>query len=276
MSNQAEDQNQPTPSAEPAAAPAAGDGAQAGQEGSAGSPGGSPKPTESGQGGLPTAIPYDRFREKVHENQQLRQQLALLQQQGQQPKQPANEDPEPNEGQFDSVVEYLKARQDWAVRQGTKQARTQWEQEQQQREAYNRQFQREATAREQFTRKAIEASSKDPAMAQAIQTSPVWDIPMHRETQLALLESDQAVELLRHFTANPAEALELAQLDPIRAAKQIARLEVKLAGSGQPTKKVSDFPKPMTPVGSGKSGAKQEYSDGMSQEDFNHSFPPIW
>lgn len=61
-----------------------------------------------------------------------------------------------------------------------------------------------------------------------------------------IADSDQGAEIAYHLGKNPLKAAAIAQMSPIKAARELARLESELAS--KPTKP-SKAPDPITPVG---------------------------
>jgi len=66
--------------------------------------------------------------------------------------------------------------------------------------------------------------------------------------------SDAGPDIAYYLGSNPKEADRIARLSPILQAKEIGKIEVKLA-SDPPTKKVTNAPAPIAPVTSRNSGA---------------------
>jgi predicted RND superfamily exporter protein len=80
-----------------------------------------------------------------------------------------------------------------------------------------------------------------------------------------VLESDHAPKLIRHLYENPEEADRIAELSPSRQAKEIWKLEQKLASA--PVVKKSGAPAPIVPL-AGKKTGDIEYHPDMSPEDY--------
>jgi hypothetical protein len=73
-------------------------------------------------------------------------------------------------------------------------------------------------------------------------------------------DSDMGADVAYHLGKNPSQAAQIAQLSPIRAAKELARLESELAA--RPKAKPSQAPEPITPVGTrGKASTSSLPSD---------------
>lgn len=69
---------------------------------------------------------------------------------------------------------------------------------------------------------------------------------------LAILESDLSSDLVYFLAKNDEEANRISQLSPYAQAKEIGKLEDKLAQ--RPTKKTSNAPEPIKPINTGKNG----------------------
>lgn len=72
--------------------------------------------------------------------------------------------------------------------------------------------------------------------------------PAFGAVDAALSTSDIAPALKYHFGKHPDELLRITALDPIRAIKELARIEDKLNVSPAPEKRVSNAPPPITPL----------------------------
>ena len=89
-------------------------------------------------------------------------------------------------------------------------------------------------------------------------------VGVSREFLEVLVESDQAAKIIHHLGTNLDEAARIVSLPPVRMAREITKLEAKLAD--QP-KQISNAPEPIKPIG-GKSVNSLELRDGMSYKDF--------
>ena len=70
----------------------------------------------------------------------------------------------------------------------------------------------------------------------------------------AIQFSDIGPELAYHLGANPKEAERISKLQPILQAKEIGKLEAKLAAD-PPVKKTSNAPSPISPVTARSTGS---------------------
>jgi hypothetical protein len=138
--------------------------------------------------------------------------------------------------QFESTDAYLDA----LASQKAEQLLTQREQNRQQAELLESYHDREEKAREKYD--DFEQVAYNPnlriteAMAQSIQAS------------------DIGPDVAYHLGANPKEADRIARLSPLLQAKEIGKLEAKLA-SDPPVKKTSNAPTPISPITARSTGA---------------------
>lgn len=78
-------------------------------------------------------------------------------------------------------------------------------------------------------------------------------LPVTEAMAVTIRESEVGPEILYYLGNNPAEAKRIAQLSPLSQAKEIGKIETKLA-SDPPAKKTSSAPAPIAPV-SGRAAA---------------------
>ncbi len=72
--------------------------------------------------------------------------------------------------------------------------------------------------------------------------------------------SDQGPDVAYHLGKNPGEAARIAQLTPVAAARELARIEGELAA--KPKARLSNAPEPITPVGNrGRASTSASPSD---------------
>jgi hypothetical protein len=181
-----------------------------------------------------------------------------------QPQQPAPTAEKPTVDKFDSYEAYIEAVADWKLEQREKarqaeSARTLAEQQRTEKvTAFNERLE---TARDKYADfdEALSGSAR-------VQISPA----MHE----AILESETGPDIAYHLAKNPAEALRIAKLSPIAAAKEIGKLETKLsAAAEEPAKpatasrKTTVAPEPARPVAGGTTVVERN-PDSMSYQDY--------
>lgn len=69
-----------------------------------------------------------------------------------------------------------------------------------------------------------------------------------------IADSDAGPDLAYYLGKNPMKAQQIAQLSPIKAARELTRLEAEL--SAKPKPRLSSAPPPITPVGANRGGDK--------------------
>lgn len=109
-----------------------------------------------------------------------------------------------------------------------------------------RQVRQEAERRsESFLQKADKATERYPDF-QAVVSNP--SLPINESMAEFIAESDQGADVAYFLGKNPGKAYEISQLSPVRAARELVRIETDLAA--RPQARVSRAPEPITPVGS--------------------------
>jgi len=88
------------------------------------------------------------------------------------------------------------------------------------------------------------------------------DLQISREMVIAMSEAEEPGEIAYHLGKNKEEAARIAKLSPIAQAREIGKLEVKLASKPkQPSKKkTTEAPDPIDPV-SGSDSSKKSVKD---------------
>lgn len=108
-----------------------------------------------------------------------------------------------------------------------------------------RQRQAEAERRsESFLEKAEAAAERYPDF-QAVVSNP--SLPINDEMAEFIAESDLGADLAYYLGKHPTRAAEIARMSPVKAARELTRIETDLAS--RPQARVSKAPEPITPVG---------------------------
>ena len=131
--------------------------------------------------------------------------------------------------QFESTDAYVEA----LAAQKAEQLLEQREQRRQQSELLESYHDKEEKAREKYD--DFEQVAYNPSL-------PITDVMAQ-----SIQASDIGPEVAYHLGANPKEAERIARLSPILQAKEIGKLEAKLA-SDPPVKKTSNAPTPISPI----------------------------
>ena len=138
--------------------------------------------------------------------------------------------------QFESTDAYVEA----LAAQKAEQLLEQREQRRQQSELLESYHDKEEKAREKYD--DFEQVAYNPKL-------PITDVMAQ-----SIQASDIGPEVAYHLGANPKEAERIARLSPILQAKEIGKLEAKLA-SDPPVKKTSNAPTPISPLTARSSGS---------------------
>jgi hypothetical protein len=138
--------------------------------------------------------------------------------------------------QFASTEEYAEA----LAYQKAEQLVAQREQQKQQSEVIEAYHDREEKAREKYD--DFEQVAYNPKLT------------ITSEMAQAIQYSDIGPDLAYHLGANPKEAERISRLPPLLQAKEIGRIEAKLAAD-PPTKKTSSAPSPISPITARSTGS---------------------
>lgn len=169
--------------------------------------------------------------------------------------------PEPKKEDFDDYEKYLDAR----VAYATKKTRAEWDRDQERRS-------RDAAHREKMDRLRstleVEGKKKYADFEEVAMDDTVAVTPLMAEI-LADLESPHDVAY--YLGKNRAEAVAIARMTPVQAARALARIEMTIAGGGVPPAnprppKIPGAPPPITPLGSSH-GVDKDLNK-MSQREF--------
>lgn len=153
---------------------------------------------------------------------------------------------EPQRDQFPSYEEYIEARADWRADQKI-------DQKLKERDEQNRKLSAEdqqKKAGEEF-RKRVKDTAKDIADFDEVMSDIKADDPVARISADPIAHSDMPARLLYHLATNPEEAERIADLPMGKQAREIWKLEQKLA-SEKPPVKPSKAPEPIKPLDGAK------------------------
>lgn len=241
--------------------------------------------TETGESATPETQPKPKkpggFQKKIDKltrrNYELERQILAYQQQNgaagsssnepPAPKPAAQADGKPDPKKFERHADYVEALTDWKVDQKLQQR----DQSAQNQEIVARQTE----LQESWDEKLEAARAVYPDLEEVLSD----DVPISFVTRDLLLESDLGADVAYYLGKNPDEALALAQMPPLAAARQFGKIELKVAavvearkakpaptngqGSGGQPK-----PKPVEPAGRGRSAAAAPDPENMSFSEF--------
>lgn len=187
----------------------------------------------------------EEARQEAQREREARQALearlqALEKQSAPQPQvQVAEQEPQPH--QFSDAFEYAKALTDYRVEQRLAQ-----EKAEQAEIAAKAERQKVA---DQWAKKVEAAKSEMPDFDEMVQSASDVIVPDHIRD--AMFESDVGPKLLYHFAENPELARSIAAMPPIKALREIGKLEAKFEAPKQAEKPPvarSKAPEPIQPI----------------------------
>lgn len=190
------------------------------------------------------------IRKMSDEMSQLREQIQKIQQ-PQQPQQQATG--EPKQGDFESYEDYIRALGRYEATQVLTKAQKEAQEREQQVAS-----QRQAGELQRLAATRVAAGQKEFPDFDAVVNEAVADglIEPGSELHMAIIESDMGHKVAYHLAKNPDEAERIAALPPRALAREIGKLEAKLAVAPAPKPK----PAPIEPVG-GKASKPSGLSD---------------
>ncbi|MDQ3003178.1 MAG: hypothetical protein M3Y08_18195 [Fibrobacterota bacterium] len=220
-------------------------------------------------------IPKTRFNEVIVERNHLRAEnshLVSLLQQRQQPEQPKPAPQAPRQDDFSTYEEYIRADARFTAEKSVEDRWNALQQKQQQAAQAQSEHARTQTVETNWSQKSSDASVKYADFDTKISTCP----PLAPHALQVLKASPAAGDLAYHLASNPDLIGRLNGMHPFDAVMELGRMEGKLAGSTTPPKpSVSKAPKPISPVGSGKTTSPSAYRDDMSEAEYLAMRHPI-
>jgi hypothetical protein len=165
---------------------------------------------------------------------------------------------EPTRDQYDTYEQFIEARADWRAEQKVNKKFEERDAKDRERTASTKQEQE----REAF-RKAMKESAKDIADFDEVMSGIKADDPVANVSATAIEAAELPGKILHYLAKNPDEAERIASLSPGKQAREIVRLEEKLA---KPPVKPSKAPDPITPVG-GKAAVGDEMPDAAKDPE---------
>lgn len=162
----------------------------------------------------------------------------------------------PRQEDFPSYEDFVSAKARYEVRQEMEAEKA--------KEREQEQARRRENAQRSFADKArslTEAGRTDFADYDEVVTD---DLPITQEMALVLMEMEAGQKVTYHLGKNPDEAARIAKMHPLSAARELAKLEVKL--TTQPAKKQTSAPKPPNTLGGGDKPLRDP--SRMSMEEY--------
>ena len=165
---------------------------------------------------------------------------------------------EPTREKYASYEEFIEARAEWRADQRVDKKLQERETQDRERQAKSKQDQERDAFRKAMKESAKDIEDFDEVLAEIKNTDPVANINV-----VAVEAADAPGKILYHLAKHPDEAERIASLSPGKQAREILRLEEKLA---KPPVKTSKAPEPITPVG-GKAAVGDEMPDAAKEPD---------
>jgi len=166
-------------------------------------------------------------------------------------------DPEPQEDDFQTYAEFVKATSLWTARQAVRD----YEASQRQAQEQSRRQSWEADRTQSFAQRLSEAKTKHPDFDVLVNRE---DIELSPPMVEVIKDSPLAADLMLHFAAHPDDAQRLFALPPMLAFGEMKALEGRLSaasgGSAAP-RRFSLAKPPITPVGSQPTATTDDPSD---------------
>ena len=169
---------------------------------------------------------------------------------------------EPSQNQYQDSESYAQAKGEWLAQQRASELFA----EQQKRQAQEAQMREQFAAIEQqkavISRAMDEGAKKYPDFVEAINTPGLPNLGQDNPAALqAIMESEYGIDVAYHLAKNPLEAIRIANLPPLKAVKEIARLETRFEG-----KKTSSAPPPVPSIGNNEKAQRSD--DELSVDEW--------
>jgi len=203
-----------------------------------------------------------RYAAEKQRNDELEQRLAQLERSGGEktPKQPVeakSQEGKPNPDNFDTHAEYVEALADWKIEQREKTRQAEAERKQLETE-------HQAKLKSHFDRvKSFAEKMAD--FEEVIEAAD--DVVVSATLEELIVSSDHGPELLYELAKNKDEFIRINKLSPVACARELGRFEAKLTSKSSAEEKkpepnkITKAPKPIEPVGGGKSTVSKSPED---------------
>ena len=216
-----------------------------------------------GKGGFQRRI--DRL---TRDKAELQARLERLEQMaGGKPAAPAHAEPAPAAKpaleNFDTYEEYTEALVEWKANERLAAHVAEQRKAAQERE----QAEREKTRATTFQERAKAAAAK---YADFEKVAFSDDVPASETMRDIILDSENGPEIAYFLGKNPAEAERIAQLSPLAAARELGRIEAKLATADvpKPQPRVTRAPEPIRPVTPAARTRSFDLNDDSAAQDY--------
>lgn len=202
-------------------------------------------------------------REREYWRQEALKAQAIREAKSEETKPEAKAEGMPQPDDFESHADYVRAVAKWEIKQELKA-----EKEQAQKAEIQKEF---SSKRERFAKQSEEIAKAESDFEEVM--DGVEGIPMSPALQSIFLESDQGARLAYELARNPDEFRRVNSLSPLAAAREIGKIEARLARESEAKKetketKTTKAPMPITPVGAKSTGAVHKPFEEMSFEEY--------
>ena len=175
-----------------------------------------------------------------------RRRIAELEEQIKAPK-PVNDPNEPALENFEDLASWRVALAEFHRKKASEETEARFRTEQAQKDLQARQTAwKEADAKFSADKEDWDDAMED--LGDAVRSMKPDTHPAFQAVDAALSTSDIAPALKYHFGKHPDDLLRITALDPIRAIKELARIEDKLSAAPAADKKPSNAPPPINPL----------------------------
>jgi len=168
---------------------------------------------------------------------------------------------EPKQNDFDDYDDYVRALADHKAEQKVTQILEEREKKKSRETEETTHFQKVQTLQTK-----IQSGSEKYDDFEEVAYSP--DVPINQTIIDALVDCDEPSEIVYHLGKNPQEALRISQLSPLAAAREIGKIEAKLANkpTGPQPKLKTKAPNPIKTVGGGGESSGKKLEDMSAAE----------
>lgn len=201
-----------------------------------------------------------RKRDELRQERDVLRKLALEPRDKQEPQQPKPaESGEPKRENFDSYEAFIEARADWRADQAVDKRLAKEREEEKTRSATEKQ----SKERDEFQKKIRESAKDIEDFDEVIEGIKAED-PVANVSAIAIEAAEAPGKMLHYLATHPDEAERIASLSVGQQAREVLKLEAKVAS--KPAPKPSKAPEPIDPVG-GRAAVGDEMPDAAKNPE---------
>lgn len=176
----------------------------------------------------------------------------------------------PNPDNYNTHAEYVEAVAEWQADKKVEQKLAERDKKAEQARLADAQ----KAAAQTYSERVKAFTAKTPDFTEVMADAD--DVPMSQVMQQAMLESEHGPALAYELAKNPEEAARIAGLHPISAAREMGKLEAKIAARASEAKstepkKTTQAPKPIEPVGGAKSTGVHKTLEDMNFSEYEQA-----